>query len=237
MAKLRDLLRRKKSGKAAVEILLRQTRQRTVGCALKDKYTFTISMCSSEKKTDDRREALLAQLKRMIKEENDPQTREALQTPAQLPVASRFNPPTLGRITKIRLKHERAAAARLAALEETDDDAELTALDARYLRSVFYDDGEHRMIQSIEWNDRYDRFQAVTAKVYAPGKQHAGEVMKHPSVVAYGLSEREQPEMDRMVAAHAQMCESAEQRKRKRTKRKRKASSKRGRRQRQGGPG
>ena len=152
----------------------------------------------------------------MIKEENDPKTREALQTPAQLPVASRFNPPTLGRITKIRLKHERAAAARLAALEETDDDAELTALDARYVRSVFCDDGEHRMIQSIEWNDRYDRFQAVTAKVYAPGKQHAGEVMKRPSVVAYGLSEREQPEMDRMVAAHAQMCERAEQRKRRR---------------------
>ena len=236
MAKLRDLLRRKKSGKAAVEILLRQTRQRTVGCALKDKYTFTISMYSSEKKTDDRREALLAQLKRMIKEENDPQTREALQTPAQLPVASRFNPVTLGRITKMRRQHERAAAARLAALEETDDDEELTALDARYLRSVFYDDGEHGMIQSIEWNDRYDRFQAVTAKVYAPGKQHAGEVMKRPSVVAYGLSEREQPEMDRMVAAHAQMCESAEQRKRRREERtKRNASSKRGRRQ--GGPG
>ena len=230
------MLRRKKSGKAAVEILLRQTRQRTVGCALKDKYSFTISMYSSEKKTDDRREALLAQLKRMIKEENDPQTREALQTPAQLPVASRFNPPTLGRITKIRLKHERAAAARLAALEETDDDAELTALDARYVRSVFCDDGEHRMIQSIEWNDRYDRFQAVTAKVYAPGKQHAGEVMKRPSVVAYGLSEREQPEMDRMVAAHAEMCERAEQRKRRREERtKRNASSKRGRRQ--GGPG
>ena len=52
-------------------------------------------------------------------------------------------------------------------------------------------------------------------------------------VVACGLSEREQPEMDRMVAAHAQMCESAEQRKRKREERtKRKASSKRGRRQR-----
>ena len=40
--------------------------------------------------------------------------------------------------------------------------------------------------------------------------------MTRASVLGYGLSEREQPEKDRMVAEHAQMCERAEQRKRKR---------------------
>ena len=41
-------------------------------------------------------------------------------------------------------------------------------------------------------------------------------MMTRASVLGYGLSEREQPEMDRMVAEHAQMRERAEQRKRKR---------------------
>ena len=168
--------------------------------------------------TSDRRQALLAQLHRMIEEETDPDTRHAgaLQSPEQLPVASRFNPPKLGRITKMRLEHERAAAARLAALEETDDNEELAALDGKYTGAVFCDDGEHRLIQSIEWNDRFDRFQALTSKAYAPGTKGAGVVMTRASVLGYGLSEREQPEMDRMVAEHAQMCERAEQRKRKR---------------------
>ena len=82
--------------------------------------------------TSDRRRALLAQLHRMLEEETDPDTRGALQGPEQLPVASRSNPPKLGRITKMRLEHERAATARLAALEETDDNEELAALDGKY---------------------------------------------------------------------------------------------------------
>ena len=56
---------------------------------MKDKYSFEISMCSVETKVSDRRQATHAQLRRMIKEETDPETREALQSPAQLPVASR----------------------------------------------------------------------------------------------------------------------------------------------------
>ena len=140
-------------------------------------------------------------------------------------MASRFNPPKLGRITKLRLQHEQAAAARLAALEETDDDEELAALDEKYMRAVFYDDGEHRTIQSIEWNDRYDRFQAITAKIYAPGHKEAGVVMMRPSVVAYGLSERERPEMDRMMAEHSQRERQREDMSRKR-KRKRQSNQK-----------
>ena len=225
VAALDSLLRRKKSGQAAIELLLRQTRQRTAGCALKGKYSFEISMYSVETKVSDRRQATHAQLRRMIKEETDPETREALQSPAQLPVASRFNPPKLGRITKLRLQHEQAAAARLAALEETDDDEELAALDEKYMRAVFYDDGEHRTIQSIEWNDRYDRFQAITAKIYAPGHKEAGVVMMRPSVVAYGLSERERPEMDRMMAEHSQRERQREDMSRKR-KRKRQGNQK-----------
>ena len=73
----------------------------------------------------------------------------------------------------MRLEHERAAAARLAALEETDDNEELAALDGKYTGAVFCDDGEHRLIQSIEWNDRFDRFQALTSKVCAPGTKGA----------------------------------------------------------------
>ena len=37
VAALDSLLRRKKSGQAAIELLLRQTRLRTVGCAVKDR--------------------------------------------------------------------------------------------------------------------------------------------------------------------------------------------------------
>jgi hypothetical protein len=66
----------------------------------------------------------------------------------------------------MRIEHEQAALARQAALEEKEDNQVLVVLDERYVGVVFHDDGEHRLIQSIEWNDRYDRFQAITSKVY-----------------------------------------------------------------------
>ena len=139
-----------------------------------------------------------------------------LQTPAQLPVAAKFNPPKLGRITKMRIEHEQAALARLAALEEKEDNQDLLMLDDKYVDTTFYDDGEHRLIQSIEWNDRYDRFQAITSKVYKLGHARAGEIMLKPSRTAYGLSERERPEMDRMVTERRQLVEKEGQKKRKR---------------------
>lgn len=221
LAKLKRLIKGK-TGEKRRQILAAQVKQRTIGSGLGEKhYGFKISLFSKEKGIAKTCEALYNQLVKMIKLENTAANRAALQTPEELPFRSSFNPPQLGAATTERKAHELSAAARWAALEEKEDNLELVELDAKYKGQLFTDTvaNEHRIIVDVEWNDTYDRYQALTDKVYAPGTHHAGKRMKRYERVAYGLAEQEQAEMDRMMTRHQELCAEAEKKQRKRKQR------------------
>ena len=158
----------------------------------------------------------------MIEVKNTAANREALRTPEELPFrSSLFHPPKLGAATADRKAHELSAAARWAALEEKEDNAELVALDSKYKGKFFTDTeaNEHRLIVDVEWNDKYARYQVLTDKVYGPGADKAGRRMQRYERVAYGMAEEEQAEMDRMIARYNELCASAEKRQQQRQRR------------------
>lgn len=131
-AQLGRLLRGAK-GEKRRRILVAQVKQRTIGCGLGGKECgFDTSLFSSLGGVQQKCKALYQQLCRMIEVENTAANREALRTPDELPFRSSFHPPKLGAATADIKAHELSAAARWAALEEKEDNAELLALDSKY---------------------------------------------------------------------------------------------------------